>query len=111
LAAEAVELQLHIRKIGRPPWERHAPRGGKVIKGVRYPPLRYYVLSIVLRGFAAAVVVGAFAAGGQISGAVGALALGIGASMWITRAAELKDIGVLPGTAEERDPGAGGSSQ
>jgi hypothetical protein len=97
LAAEAVEVQLYVRKNGRQPWRTGTP--GRARAG-GHPPLRYYILSVLLRAFGAAVLVSAFTTSGQISGPIGALTLGIGASAWITQAADRRDLGTDPGPAE-----------
>jgi hypothetical protein len=102
-SAEAVEVQLFIRRERRVPWSRARGRA-TVVNGERYPPLRYYLLATLLRGVAAAMFVGVYGASNQVSGVIGAFTLGVGASVAITRIADLKEIGTLPGSVEVPPP-------
>jgi hypothetical protein len=98
LAAEAAEVDLARRRYARLPWNRK--RASKAGDGTAFPPLRVYLLGISARLIVAGIVGGAYAAGGQITGEVGALTIGVGASLLISRIGDQKDLGDMPHPSE-----------
>ena len=92
-AAELAEMDLVRRRQGRLAWNRHKTSKAN---GQTYAPLHVYLIGIPIRLAAAGIVGGVYASAGQISGPIGAITLGAGASLFVSRISDQKDLGDLP---------------
>jgi hypothetical protein len=77
-AVEGLEITSSIRRTGRWPWR---------VKGA--PPFPPFIASVVIRLSIAAGVAVAFVSGGQVSGALGALSVGVMAPLLVEKLAQL----------------------
>jgi hypothetical protein len=68
--------------------------------GEVYPSRTVYLIGLVCRLIVAAIITGTYAYSHQVNGALGALTLGVGASILVTRLADAKDIGDQPHPSE-----------
>lgn len=96
-AAELAEIDLVRRKAGRLPWNR---RKASTVNGQTYVPVLVYLVAVPARLIAAGMVGGVYASANQISGAIGAFTLGAGASLFVSRISDLKDLGDQPHSSE-----------
>lgn len=101
MAVEALDLyrQIHARN-RKWSWRRPIPLG-----------LAAFLVSVLIRAGVGVVVAGAFAASNQVSGAIGALALGVGAPLVVEKlaraaatAATAVDVAPPPGSPPEPEP-------
>jgi hypothetical protein len=97
LAAELAEVDLVRRRTGRLPWNRHKL---SKVDGQTFAPMRVYLVGVPIRLAVAGIIGGVYASADQISGAIGALTLGAGASLFVSRLSEQKDLGDLPHPSE-----------
>jgi hypothetical protein len=102
--AEAAEVNLLRRRAGRLPWNSSRR---STLEGAVYAPFKVYVIGVTARLMVAGAIGGVYTAGGQITGPLGALTLGVGASLFVTRLAEAKDLGDIPHGAEQARGSAG----
>lgn len=77
LCVEALELYAHIRRVQKWSWRRPIKQG-----------MAAFLVTLVIRGGLGSVLAAAAAASGQISGAFGALALGVAAPLILEKLAK-----------------------